>query len=68
MPLTLRLWPRLRFSVPLDVAMVVTVVAGCFDNRKSNEPNRYASKHASAVTGFSVFDGSQDDARRENQS
>jgi hypothetical protein len=65
-PFTLR--PRLRFGVPLDVAMVMPVVAGCFDNRKSNEPNRYASKHAPAVAGLSVFDGSQNYARSQHQS
>jgi hypothetical protein len=31
---------RLSVVVAFDLAMVVPVVAGCFDNRKSNEPKR----------------------------
>ena len=49
---------RLAVVVAFDLAMVVPVVAGCFDNRKRNEPKCDACKQAATVTGFSMFDGS----------
>ena len=50
---------RLSVVVTFDLAMVVPMVARCSDNRKSNQPKRDTCKHASAVAGFSVLDGSQ---------
>jgi hypothetical protein len=58
---------RLALVVAFDLTIVVPVVARRFDDRKSNEPKRYACKDASAVARLGVLDGSQDGAGCQKQ-